>query len=205
MRRYREQCGRTQKEVAQLLNIDAQYYGEAERGRKRLSLECLTELCSFYRIPLDCLIPVPIREDESDREKGARGAGGGARRVHRGPAAPAPSPREGCARFYRRGPVRGAGGITARRLCLGGRCGMPAKGQPAHRAKIESGGKKRPHRERFRFLLRPLFVGCGGARLFGGRLFTKTMDLPQNPRLKFFRFLLLTICSYIYHLIITWR
>ena len=27
MRRYREQCGRTQKEVAQLLNIDAQYYG----------------------------------------------------------------------------------------------------------------------------------------------------------------------------------
>ena len=69
MRRYREQCGRTQKEVAKLLNIDAQYYGEAERGRKRLSLECLTELCSFYRIPLDCLIPVPIREDESDREK----------------------------------------------------------------------------------------------------------------------------------------
>ena len=67
MRRYREQCGRTQKEVAQLLNIDAQYCGEAERGRKRLSLECLTELCSFYRIPLDCLIPVPIRED--DREK----------------------------------------------------------------------------------------------------------------------------------------
>ena len=204
MRRYREQCGRTQKEVAQLLNIDA----VLRRGGARPE--------AFEpRMPHGAvlLLPHPARLPDSGshprgRErsgKGARGAGDGARRVHRGPAAPAPSPREGCARFYRRGPVRGAGGITARRLCLGGRCGMPTKGKPAHRAKIESGGKKRPHRERFRFLLRPLFVGCGGARLFGGRLFTKTMDLPQNPPLKFSRTLLLTICSYIYHLIITWR
>lgn len=69
MRRYRERSGRTQKEVAQLLNIDGQYYGEAERGRKRLSLECLTELCAVYRIPLDCLIPVPGCGEEGDREQ----------------------------------------------------------------------------------------------------------------------------------------
>ena len=50
MRRYREKWGHTQQEIAEVLNLDAQYYGEAERGRKRLSLECLTELYAYYGI-----------------------------------------------------------------------------------------------------------------------------------------------------------
>lgn len=67
MRRYREKWGHTQQEIAEVLNLDAQYYGEAERGRKRLSLECLTELCAYYGIPLDSLVPVAPREAEDER------------------------------------------------------------------------------------------------------------------------------------------
>lgn len=68
MRKYREKHEYTQKTVADLLNIDPQYYGEAERGRKRLSLERMVELCAIYKIPLDDLIPVSTQAEEGDRE-----------------------------------------------------------------------------------------------------------------------------------------
>lgn len=68
MRKYREKHEYTQKTVADLLNIDPQYYGEAERGRKRLSLERMVELCAIYKIPLDDLIPVSTQAEEGDRD-----------------------------------------------------------------------------------------------------------------------------------------
>ncbi|OUP12450.1 hypothetical protein B5F35_08825 [Anaeromassilibacillus sp. An200] len=68
MRKYREKYEYTQKTVADLLNIDPQYYGEAERGRKRLSLERMVELCTVYKISLDDLIPVSTQAEEGDRE-----------------------------------------------------------------------------------------------------------------------------------------
>lgn len=68
MRKYREKHEYTQKTVADLLNIDPQYYGEAERGRKRLSLERMVELCAIYKIPLDDLIPVSTQGEEGDRD-----------------------------------------------------------------------------------------------------------------------------------------
>lgn len=68
MRKYREKHEYTQKTVADLLNIDPQYYGEAERGRKRLSLERMVELCTVYKISLDDLIPVSTQAEEGDRE-----------------------------------------------------------------------------------------------------------------------------------------
>lgn len=69
MRKYREKHEYTQKTVADLLNIDPQYYGEAERGRKRLSLERMVELCAIYKIPLDDLIPVSTQAEEGDRDE----------------------------------------------------------------------------------------------------------------------------------------
>lgn len=68
MRKYREKYEYTQKTVADLLNIDPQYYGEAERGRKRLSLERMVELCTVYKISLDDLIPVSTQAEEGDRD-----------------------------------------------------------------------------------------------------------------------------------------
>ena len=68
MRKYREKHEYTQKTVADLLNIDPQYYGEAERGRKRLSLERMVELCTVYKISLDDLIPVSTQAEEGDRD-----------------------------------------------------------------------------------------------------------------------------------------
>lgn len=41
-----------------MLNIDEQYYGQAERGVKRLSLEKLVAFCSQFQLTLDDIIQI---------------------------------------------------------------------------------------------------------------------------------------------------
>ncbi|WP_195983939.1 helix-turn-helix transcriptional regulator [Clostridium sp. D33t1_170424_F3] len=66
LRKYRLQAELTQKQVSEILDIDEQYYGQAERGAKKLSLEKLVAFCSCFHITLDDIIKVnTTAEDRS--------------------------------------------------------------------------------------------------------------------------------------------
>lgn len=58
LKKYRLQRNLTQKQVSEILDIDEQYYGQAERGVKRLSLEKLVVFCSRFQLTMDDIIQI---------------------------------------------------------------------------------------------------------------------------------------------------
>lgn len=58
LKKYRLQRNLTQKQVSEMLDIDEQYYGQAERGVKRLSLEKLVVFCSRFQLTMDDIIQI---------------------------------------------------------------------------------------------------------------------------------------------------
>lgn len=71
LKKYRLQAGMTQKQLSEILDIDEQYYGQAERGVKKLSLEKLMLFCTHFQIPLDDIIHLEAK-DEDDPIKHAQ-------------------------------------------------------------------------------------------------------------------------------------
>lgn len=63
LKKYRLQAGMTQKRLSEILDIDEQYYGQAERGVKKLSLEKLMLFCTCFQIPLDDVIKLDVRNE----------------------------------------------------------------------------------------------------------------------------------------------
>lgn len=52
LRMLRSSRGLSQKEVAEFLNISSSAYGFYEQGKNMPSLETLTNLCDFYKVPI---------------------------------------------------------------------------------------------------------------------------------------------------------
>lgn len=66
LKKYRLRAKLTQKQLSEILEIDEQYYGQIERGAKRLSLEKLITFCSYFHITLDDVIQIdPAGEDNA--------------------------------------------------------------------------------------------------------------------------------------------
>ncbi|WP_195985510.1 helix-turn-helix transcriptional regulator [Clostridium sp. D33t1_170424_F3] len=64
LKKYRLQAGMTQKQLSEILDIDEQYYGQAERGVKKLSLEKLMLFCTYFQIPLDDIIKIDAKDED---------------------------------------------------------------------------------------------------------------------------------------------
>ena len=65
LKKYRLQRNLTQKQVSEMLSVDEQYYGQVERGVKRLSLEKLVAFCFQFQLTLDDIIQ--IRNETENR------------------------------------------------------------------------------------------------------------------------------------------
>ena len=63
LKKYRVQAGMTQKQLSVILEIDEQYYGQVERGVKKLSLEKLMLFCTYFQILLDDVIKIDVRDE----------------------------------------------------------------------------------------------------------------------------------------------
>ena len=63
LKKYRLQRNLTQKQVSEMLDIDEQYYGQAERGVKRLSLEKLVVFCFHFQLTLDDVIQIRMETE----------------------------------------------------------------------------------------------------------------------------------------------
>lgn len=69
LKRHRLQNNLTQKQVAEILDIDEQYYGQAERGAKRLSLKKLVAFCAYFHISLDAVVAMDTAQDAENERK----------------------------------------------------------------------------------------------------------------------------------------
>ena len=66
LKQYRILARLTQRQIAEILEIDEQYYGQAERGSKSLGSKKLICFCSYFHIKLDYLVKIePGKEGSS--------------------------------------------------------------------------------------------------------------------------------------------
>lgn len=66
---YRKIYGLTQEQLAQQIGLDEIYYGQIERGEKRLSIHTLVQLSKYFHVPLDELIPLDGTNTDQSEEK----------------------------------------------------------------------------------------------------------------------------------------
>ena len=59
IRELREDNDKTQKEIAEVLNIDQSYYSKYEKGIRELPLHHLFTLCKFYGVSADYILGLP--------------------------------------------------------------------------------------------------------------------------------------------------
>ncbi|WP_195985964.1 helix-turn-helix transcriptional regulator [Clostridium sp. D33t1_170424_F3] len=64
LKKYRLLAGMTQKQLSEILGIGEQYYGQVERGVKKLSLEKLMFFCTCFQIPLDDIIRIDAKDED---------------------------------------------------------------------------------------------------------------------------------------------
>ena len=56
LKELRETNGKTQKEIAEILNIQQNTYSQYETGQRQISLEFLVELAKFYKVSVDYIL-----------------------------------------------------------------------------------------------------------------------------------------------------
>lgn len=56
VRDLREDCDKTQKEIAQMLNMQVTVYQRYERGERELPLWAAIKLADYYKVSLDYLV-----------------------------------------------------------------------------------------------------------------------------------------------------
>lgn len=59
IRALREDHDKTQKEIAEVLNIDQSYYSKYEKGIRQMPLHHLITLCKFYNVSADYILGLP--------------------------------------------------------------------------------------------------------------------------------------------------
>ena len=59
IRDLREDAGKTQEDIAKLLQTTQQYYGKYESGKHPLPIEHLITLCEFYGVSADYILGLP--------------------------------------------------------------------------------------------------------------------------------------------------
>lgn len=67
IRALREDNDKTQKELAEVLNIDQSYYSKYEKGIRQLPLHHLFTLCKFYNVSADYILGLPKGMDYPKR------------------------------------------------------------------------------------------------------------------------------------------
>lgn len=56
LKELREQNNKTQKEIAEILNIQQNTYSQYENGQRQISLDFLIKLANFYQVSIDYIL-----------------------------------------------------------------------------------------------------------------------------------------------------
>lgn len=66
IKKYRLLNKLTQEQLAELLDLDTQYYSQLERGERNFTIEKITRLCSIFNVGIENIIEIePISEDNT--------------------------------------------------------------------------------------------------------------------------------------------
>ena len=68
IRKYRLLNKKTQEEIAELLNLDTQYYSQLERGERNFTIEKITRFCSLFNIGIENIVEIEPVVDEGTSE-----------------------------------------------------------------------------------------------------------------------------------------
>lgn len=60
LRELREDKDLTQKEIADMLQIDQSYYSKYERGKHPMQIDQLKTLCEYYNVSADYILGLPM-------------------------------------------------------------------------------------------------------------------------------------------------
>ena len=56
LKELREQNSKTQREIAEILNIQQNTYSQYENGQRQISLDFLIKLANFYQVSIDYIL-----------------------------------------------------------------------------------------------------------------------------------------------------
>lgn len=59
IKEQRQDAGKTQEEIAKILNTTQSYYAQYEKGKRKLPIEHLIKLCILYNVSADYLLDLP--------------------------------------------------------------------------------------------------------------------------------------------------
>lgn len=68
IKKYRLLNKKTQEEVAELLNLDTQYYSQLERGERNFTIEKIIRLCSIFNVGIEDIIEIETASDNRNPE-----------------------------------------------------------------------------------------------------------------------------------------
>lgn len=58
LKELREESNKTQKEVAEFLNIQQNTYSQYENGQRQISIDFLIKLANFYQVSVDYILNI---------------------------------------------------------------------------------------------------------------------------------------------------
>lgn len=58
----------TQEQLAELLNLDTQYYAQLERGERNFTIEKIIRLCNIFHVGIENIIEVNTKEKPDTQE-----------------------------------------------------------------------------------------------------------------------------------------
>ena len=58
----------TQEQLAELLDLDTQYYAQLERGERNFTIEKIIRLCNIFHVGIEKIIEIDIEKNPDTRE-----------------------------------------------------------------------------------------------------------------------------------------
>ena len=68
IKKYRLLNKMTQEQLAELLDLDTQYYAQLERGERNFTIEKIIRLCSIFHVEIEDIIEIEPAEKPDSKE-----------------------------------------------------------------------------------------------------------------------------------------
>ena len=58
----------TQEQLAELLDLDTQYYAQLERGERKFTIEKIIRLCNIFHVGIEKIIEIDVKKKPDTQE-----------------------------------------------------------------------------------------------------------------------------------------
>ena len=68
IKQYRLLNKKTQEQLAELLDLDTQYYAQLERGERNFTIEKIIRLCNIFHVGIEKIIEIDVKKKPDTQE-----------------------------------------------------------------------------------------------------------------------------------------